>query len=103
MKLKKGDQIIVISGSDKGSKGKISQVFPALNKILVEGVNVKKRHQRPTRQGQKGSMVEKEMPFSASNVMLMDPSLGVPTRIGKKLVAGKMLRYAKKSGSVIDK
>jgi large subunit ribosomal protein L24 len=103
MKLKKGDQIIVISGSDKGSKGKISRVFPSAGKILVEGVNVKKRHQRPTRSGQKGTTVEKEMPFDASNAMLLDPSLGVPTRVGKKLVGGKMLRYAKKSGSVIDK
>ena len=103
MKLKKGDQIIVISGSDKGSKGKISQVFPSVNKILVEGVNVKKRHQRPMRSGQKGTIVERAVPFDASNAMLLDPTLGVPTRVGKKMVAGRMLRYAKKSGSVIDK
>jgi large subunit ribosomal protein L24 len=68
MHIKKGDKVTVIAGKDKGHKGEVVRAFPALNKVIVAGANKVKRHQRPTKAGQKGSMIEKEMPLDASNV-----------------------------------
>lgn len=70
MKLKKGDSVIIITGKDKGKKGKIARVFVKLNKVIVEGVNMSKKHQRPRKSGEKGSMVDVAMPIHASNVKL---------------------------------
>jgi len=101
MKLKKGDNVIMIAGKDKGKKGKISKVIPTGNKVVVEGINMMKKHQRPRRSGEKGSVIDMAMPVNASNVMILDPKKGVATRIGKKLVAGKMVRIARKSNQEI--
>ena len=95
MKLKKGDNIIVITGKDKGKKGKIVRVLVAENKVIVEGVNMMKKHQRPRKSGEKGSMIDIAMPMNSSNVMIQDPKGGKPTRIGKKKVGDKMVRVAR--------
>jgi len=102
MKIKKGDSVIVISGADKGKKSKVLRAFPKLNKIIVEGVNKKKKHQKPNRSDQKGQIIEKTMPINVSNVMLIDPTSGKPTRVGRKLIGEKSVRFAKQSGATID-
>ncbi|OGD67213.1 50S ribosomal protein L24 [Candidatus Campbellbacteria bacterium RIFOXYC2_FULL_35_25] len=101
MKIKKNDKVIIISGKDKGKTGKVLKVSPAENKIIVDGVNIRKKHQKPTRSGQKGQIIDKIFPIQVSNVMLIDPKSGKPTRVGKKLVDGKYVRVAKKSDTVI--
>lgn len=99
MKLKKGDNVIVIAGKDKGKKGKISEVFPSANRVIVEGANISKVHEKPRAKGKSGQIVERAMPLNASNVMIVDPKTGVRTRVGVKKIAGKNIRVAKKSGS----
>jgi len=101
MKIKKDDKVIVIAGKDKGKVGKVLRAFPSENKVVVDGVNIKKKHQKPTRGGQKGQIIEKPFPIDVSNVMFVDPKTGKGTRIGKTLVKGKYVRVAKKSGTVI--
>ena len=101
MKLKKGDNVIIVAGKDKGKKGKIVKVLVALNKVVVEGANMMKKHQRPRKSGEKGSMINIAMPIHASNVMMLDPKGGVVTRLGKKQVGGKMVRIARKSNQEI--
>lgn len=101
MKLKKNDNVIIITGKDKGKKGKIVRVLVAENRVIVEGANMMKRHQRPRKSGEKGSMRNIEMPINASNVMMLDPKSGRPTRLGKKKVGDKMVRIAKKSNQEI--
>ena len=101
MNLKKGDKVIVIAGHDKGKSGVIQKVIPELNRVVVEGVNVRKKHQKPTQANPEGSIVEVYAPIDASNVMLEDPKTKKPTRIGHKEVKGKKVRYAKKSGTVL--
>jgi large subunit ribosomal protein L24 len=97
MKLKKNDNVIVVSGKDKGKTGKISKAFPAENKVIIEGVNVKKRHLKGRGQSQKGQIIDKTMPIDVSNVMLVDPKTKKPTRVGKRMDGKKLVRYAKKS------
>ncbi len=99
MHVKKGDTVIVISGKDRGVKGKILQAFPRDMKVLVEGVNMKKKHQRARRGGQKGQIVSTAHPLDVSNVMILDPKKDTRTRIGKKLVGERFVRITKKSGS----
>ncbi|HEV7702161.1 MAG TPA: 50S ribosomal protein L24 [Candidatus Paceibacterota bacterium] len=101
MKLKKGDNVIVITGKDKGKKGKIVRVLLTSNKVIVEGINMIKKHQRPRRSGEKGSMRDMPTPMSASNVMMLDPKSGKATRLGKKKVGDKMVRIARKSNQEI--
>lgn len=101
MKLKKGDNVIVTTGKDKGKKGKIVRVLVAENRVIVEGANMMKRHQRPRKSGEKGSMRNIEMPINVSNVMMLDPKSGKPTRLGKKKVGDKMVRIARKSNQEI--
>lgn len=101
MKLKKGDNVIIITGKDKGKKGKIVRVLVSENKVIVEGANMMKRHQRPRKSGEKGSMRDIEMPLSATNVMMLDPKSNKPTRLGKKKVGNKMVRIARKSNQEI--
>jgi large subunit ribosomal protein L24 len=101
MKLKKGDNIIITTGKDKGKKGKIVHVLVKENKVIVEGLNMMKKHQRPRKSGEKGTMKSIEMPINASNVMILDPKEGVATRIGKKKVGDKMVRVARKSNQEI--
>lgn len=113
MNIKAGDTVVVIAGKDKittdkkGNKtkttGKVIKVFPDKDLVLVEGVNKVKKHQRPTQQNEKGQIVEVEAPIHASNVMILDPKKNVPTRVGYKVVDGKKVRYAKKSGASLDK
>ena len=99
MKLKKGDKVIVISGKDRGKTGTISEAFPKMNRVLIEGVNVKKKHQRPTgRNARKGQILEKAFPIHVSNVMLIDPKTGKGTRVGIIRKEGKRVRITKKSG-----
>jgi len=100
--IKKDDSVIVISGRDKGKKGKVLKVFPKEDRALVQGVNVVKRHQRQT-QKEQGGIVSKEAPIHLSNIAHVDPKSGKPTRIGFKTMAdGSKVRFAKKSGEVID-
>ena len=100
--IKKDDNVIVISGSDKGKKGKVLKVFPKEDRALVQGVNVVKRHQRQT-QKEQGGIVSKEAPIQLSNIAHVDPKSGKATRIGIKTMAdGSKVRFAKKSGEVID-
>jgi large subunit ribosomal protein L24 len=100
--IRKGDNVVVISGSDKGKKGSVLKVFPKENRALVQGVNIVKRHQRQT-QSQQAGIVTKESPIHLSNIAHTDPKTGKATRIGfKTLGDGRRVRVAKKSGEVID-
>ncbi len=101
MYLKKGDKVIVISGRDKGKVGEIQKVLPRTNRVVVDGVNVRKKHQKPTQQNPQGSVVEVYAPIHASNVMIVDPKTKKPTRVGYKVVKDKKVRFAKKSGQVL--
>ncbi len=99
MKIKKGDNIIVIAGKDKGKTGKVVMSFPKDNKVLVEGVNMQKRHQKARKSGTKGQIVDKAMPINASNVAVSDS--GKAARVGRKLVGDKFVRINKKTGKEI--
>jgi large subunit ribosomal protein L24 len=100
MNIKKGDNVIVLKGKDNGKKGKVVKVFPKLNAVLVEGLNMKKRHKKPTRT-EKGSTIDIAHPIRRSNVALLDPKTGKPTRLGFKDVNGKKVRVARKSGQEV--
>lgn len=100
-KIKKGDKVVVLTGRDKGKTGTVSKVVPSEGRVFVTGVNMVKRHQRPT-QAQAGGIEEKEAPIQISNVAIADPKTGEPTRVGFKVEGGKKVRIAKKSGEVID-
>jgi len=103
MHVKKDDTVIVISGKDKGKKGRVLEAYPRENRVLVEGVNLVKKHQKPNPQNPQGGIISQEAPIHASNVMLVDPKTGQPTRIGYKVLDnGKKVRVAKKSGEIID-
>ena len=102
MKIKKGDTVIVISGADKGKQGIVQRVYPKLNKVVVEGVNVHKKHRKPSQQTPEGSIVDIYVPFDASNVALIDPKTKKPTRVHYGEVKGKKVRLAK-SGECLDK
>ena len=102
LKIKKGDTVVVLTGRDKGKKGEVIKLFPKEARALVTGVNVVKRHQRQT-QTQAGGIVNKESTIHLSNLAHVDPKSGKATRIGmKKLGDGRSVRFAKKSGEVID-
>jgi large subunit ribosomal protein L24 len=112
MKIKTGDTVVVIAGKDskqvtkkgvESTTGKVLKVYPETNKVVVEGVNKVKKHQKPTQQNTQGQIVEMEAPIDASNVMILDPKTKTPTRVGYKMENGKKVRYAKKSGTVLDK
>ncbi|MBF0611091.1 MAG: 50S ribosomal protein L24 [Magnetococcales bacterium] len=101
--LKKGDQVVVIAGKDKGKKGRILQVVTKKETVLIEKVNMIKRHTKPNR-NQAGGIVEKEAPIHISNVMILDPATGRGTRIAHKVLAdGRKVRVAVRSGEVLDK
>ena len=101
-KLKKGDDVVVVSGRDKGKKGSILRVLREDDRVLVDGVNMVKRHTRPS-QTQPGGIVSKEAPIHISNVALADPKDGGATRVGYKFLEdGRKVRFAKQSGEVID-
>ena len=96
MKLKKGDTILVISGKDAGKTAKILRSLPKEGMILVEGVNMKSKHIRPKRQGEKGQVVKIPLPIDVSNVKFLCPKCGKPTRVGYKIVGDKKMRMCKK-------
>ncbi|GIO58318.1 50S ribosomal protein L24 [Paenibacillus cellulositrophicus] len=101
--VKKEDTVMVISGKDKGKKGRVIAAYPRENRVLVEGVNMVKKHQKPNQSNPQGGIIEQEAPIHVSNVMHIDPKSGKVTRIGyKTLDNGKKVRVAKKSGEVID-
>ena len=101
-KIRKGDEVVVITGRDKGRRGTVIRVLG--EKVLVENVNMIKRHTRPNPQkGTQGGIVEKELALSASNVAHLDPKDNKPTRVGFRVVDGKKVRFAKRSGELIDR
>ncbi len=101
--LKKGDKVKVITGKDKNKEGVVLAAFPKKDKVVVEGVNVVKKHQKPSQTAPQGGIVEMEAPIHVSNVMVVDPSNGEATRVGYKEVDGKKVRVSKKTGEVLDK
>ena len=101
MKLKKGDRVVVLQGKDRGKEGLISRVFPKENKVMVDGINVAKKHQKSTRATMQGGIIDKEMPVDASTVALL--SQGKPTRVGYRFEAnGKKVRIARATGEVLS-
>lgn len=102
MFVKTGDKVRVISGKDKGKEGTIKQVLAKDNRVVVEGVNKIKKHQKPNNAYPQGGVIDTEAPIQVSNIMLIDPSTNEPTRVGFKVVDGKKVRVAKKSGKTID-
>ena len=101
MNIKKDDKVIVLSGKDKGKEGKILSADPKAAKVVVEGVNVATKHQKPRKQGQDGGIIKVETPIYACKVMLVCPKCGKPTRVAYKLDAGKKSRVCKKCGAEI--
>jgi large subunit ribosomal protein L24 len=108
MKIKKEDSVIVIAGNFRGKTGKVLKVFPKENRVIVEGVNIRKRHSKPTQQNPQGGIIEKEAPINVSNVMLLDPKTNEPTRLGSKILIDdktgkkKHARVSKVSGEMIQ-
>lgn len=103
MKIKKGDNVMVMAGKDRGKTGKVTQVFLQEGKVVVEGVNATFKHAKTRKQGEKGQRIEFNGPISASNVMLIDAKSGKPTRVGYKVMNdGRKVRVAKKSGETIE-
>ena len=103
MKIKKGDNVVVITGRDKGKAGEVLRVLPAERRLIVQGVHVARRHTKP-RMGDPGGIVDKELSIHISNIAHIDPQSGRPTRIGyKRLDDGRKVRVARRSGEVIDK
>jgi large subunit ribosomal protein L24 len=113
MHIKAGDTVAIIAGGDqfvtdkKGEKtrktGRVIKVYPSTNRVLVEGVNMIKKHERPKNQNDKGGIVTKEAPIHASNVQIVDPKTGQPTRTYLKEVEGKKVRFSRKSNTQLDK
>lgn len=101
MFVKKGDKVRVIAGKDKGKEAVVLAALPKVNKVIVEGVALVKKHQRPNNEHPAGAIVEKEAAIHASNVQVLDKN-GVAGRVGYKFVDGKKVRYNKKSGEVLD-
>lgn len=96
MKIKKGDQVLIISGKDRTKKGKVLRSFPKEGRILVEGINMRKKHQKPKKSGEKGQIVELPGLIQVSNVKLICSKCGKAVRVGYKLIAGKKVRVCKK-------
>ena len=100
--IKKGDMVQVIAGKDKGKQGKVLKVEVSKQRAIVEGVNICKKATKPNAQNPQGGIIEKEAPIHVSNLMVLDPRSGKPTKVGRKADAkGKLVRYAKKSGEEI--
>jgi len=103
MHVKKGDKVMVITGKDKGKTGVILAAFPKKDRVLVEGINIVKKHTKPNQANPQGGIVSQEAAIHVSNVMPIDPKTGEPTRVGYKFEDGKKIRIAKKSGEALDK
>lgn len=103
MQIRKNDTVMVIAGRDQGKKGKVRQVIQKDEKLLVDGVNIIKRHARATGQAKQAGIIEREAPIHASKLLLLCEKCGKPTRLGKRFLEdGKKVRYCKKCGEVID-
>ncbi|MBM0067866.1 50S ribosomal protein L24 [Alkalicoccobacillus gibsonii] len=103
MHVKKGDTVIVIAGKDKGKQGVVLEAFPKKSRVLVEGVNLVKKHAKPSQDNPQGGILNQEASIHSSNVMHVDPKSGERTRIGYKEENGKKVRVAKRSGEALDK
>ena len=101
-KIKKGDRVVLLAGKDKGKQGSVLRVLPKEERVVVEGLNMVQRHTRPTQGDPQGGIKHKEAPLHVSNVALVDPKSGGPTKVGFRLEGGKKVRFAKKSGEVIN-
>ena len=100
MKIQKGDQVRVLAGKDRGKEGEVMFAFPAENKVIVEGVNLVKKHQRPISEDQPGGIIDKDMPMHVSNVAVLSPKDGKPTRVGYKILEdGTKVRVCKRTGA----
>ncbi len=103
-KIKKGDKVIVTTGRDKGKQGEVLKVFPDEGRAIVQGVRLVKRHVKPSPRNPQGGIVTKEAPISIANLAHIDPKDGKPTRVGFKILEdGRKVRYAKRSGELIDR
>jgi len=108
MKIKKNDMVMIIAGNDRGKTGKILKVFPKTNKAIIEGINMRKRHTKPTQKNPQGGILEKEAPINVSNVMMLDPKTNEPTRLGAQIILDektgkkKRARVSKASGEMIQ-
>lgn len=103
MFIKKGDTVLVVAGDSKGKTGTVLHVLTKQNRVVVEGVNIVSKHSKPSNSNPDGGIVKKEAPIHISNVQYLETKSNVPTKVGKKIVDGKKVRYAKKSGNVLDK
>ncbi len=102
-RIKKGDQVVVITGSSRGTRGEVLSVLPSVNKAVVRGVAIAKRHTKPTRMGEPGGIVSREAPVHLSNLKLIDPKSGQPTKVGFRILEnGSKVRVAKATGEIIE-
>lgn len=107
MKIRKNDNVMVISGNDRGKTGKVLKVFPKKFRVIVEGINLRKRHTKPRQKSPQGGIIEKEAPIHASNVMLLDPKTNEPTRLGSQIILDektgkkKRARISRSTGEMI--
>ncbi|MDP9453378.1 MAG: 50S ribosomal protein L24 [Actinomycetota bacterium] len=102
MKIKKGDRVVVLSGKDRGKEGVVMRALPKEGKVIVEGVNVAKKHQRPTRMTMQGGIIDKDMPIHVSNVAVVSPGDGKPTRVGYRIDDdGQKVRICRRTGAEI--
>ena len=101
-KIKKGDRVVLLTGKDKGKQGAVLRVLPKEERVVVKGLNMVQRHTRPTQADPQGGIKNKEAPLHVSNVALVDPKTGGPTRVGFRIEGDKKVRFAKKSGEVLN-
>ena len=99
--IKKGDTVMVMAGESKGKSGRVIRMIPKQYRAVVEGINMVSKHQKPSASSPDGGILEMEAPIHVSNLMIVDPKDNKPTRIGRKLVDDKLVRYAKKSGEIL--
>ena len=103
MKIKKGDRVVVLSGKDRGKEGVVMRAIPKEDKVIVEGVNVAKKHQRPTRMTMQGGIIDKDMPLHVSNVAIVSPGDGKPTRVGYRFDDdGQKIRVCRRTGAELQ-
>jgi len=102
MKIRKGDNVIVIAGKDRGKTGKVSRALPWENQVIIEGINIKKKHRRANRKNQKGQIIDIAAPVHVSNVQTVDPKTNKGARVGFKIEKGKKVRVAKGSNTILD-
>lgn len=108
MKIRKNDTVMVVAGNDRGKTGKILKVFPQVNRVIVEGINIRKRHTKASQKNPQGGITEKEAPIHVSNVMILDPKSNEPTRIGSQIILDektgkkKIVRVSKISGEMLQ-